>query len=147
MISSLNSFLQNMHISGLDETLVSVSISGISWSKFLVSVSKICFLDFSSRSRKFVFENSRSRLGLKRPFYVILGLVLVSQNCFLKVSSPPYIWLLLGRGRVCLNLKIFLETKHSSRCKTVVSELQLNNTWTIGEKTETHNTFKTQKQF
>ena len=42
---------------GLDETLVSVSISRISRSKFLVSV--------SSRSRKMMFENSRSRLGLE----------------------------------------------------------------------------------
>ena len=42
---------------GLDETLVSVSISRISRSKFLVSV--------SSWSRKMMFENSRSRLGLE----------------------------------------------------------------------------------
>ena len=66
---------------GLDETLVSVSISRISRSKFLVSV--------SSRSRKIIIQNSRSRLGLEKKDFEssrlvsILGVFfLIFENCF-----------------------------------------------------------------
>ena len=78
------------HWPGLDETLVSVSISRISRSEFLVSVSKNHLSEFSvsSRSRKIILQNSRSRLGLEILTRLGLGLVSVSKYV---VSSNPVV--------------------------------------------------------
>ena len=66
-----------------------VSIFRISRSIFLVPVSKNNFL----KSRKIIFQKSRSRLGIEKYFFRSLGLVLVSNPCtsllLVSVSVSP----------------------------------------------------------
>ena len=84
-METTNPFRPHLPDAGLDETLVSVSISCISRSRFLVSVSsrsrKIILKNSRSRIglENVVLQNSRSRLGLEKSCFRILSLVSVSK--------------------------------------------------------------------